>query len=91
MTSYMDKTEKPDSPYAIPLQETWYEGNITEFWRDLSEQRAKEGIKPPAEGAATNFFPVKNTDGSYVQVGNLSEKTELDTAGEEAAEHKDEK
>ncbi|RDW64042.1 hypothetical protein BP5796_10544 [Coleophoma crateriformis] len=74
MNSIMDRLEVDSSEFAMPLQDTWYESNITAFWNELAAKRAEKGITPPAEGAATNFFPVKNEDGSYGHVDALSEK-----------------
>ncbi|KAL3420061.1 galactosyl transferase gma12 mnn10 family protein [Phlyctema vagabunda] len=77
MNSYMDKAEKAgdaNAAYAPPLSESWYPGNITAFWDELRAKRAKEGPISETDGAATNYFPVKNEDGSYIKVDTLSEK-----------------
>lgn len=79
MNSIMDKVERGTSEFATPPEETWYEGNITAFWKEHLQKTTEKAITTSVEGAATDFFPVKNEDGSYARPDALSEKDKLQT------------
>lgn len=44
MNKAMDQVDLESPELTMPVEETWYPGNITAFWKNISEKRTAKGI-----------------------------------------------